>query len=57
MIRSVSSRFFPVPAFVDFFTESVITALYLPAGTGSKSVVGFTFHVLKPCRLAIINFA
>jgi len=39
----------PSPFLVGFISLSVITARYLPAGSGSRSVVGSTSFALKPC--------
>ena len=45
----------PLPLLVGFISESVMTARYLPAGIGSKSVAGSTLFALKPFRLAMIT--
>src|SRR5262249_32597141 len=50
----VSCRKCPVPALLGFISLSVITAKYLPAGMGSKSVDGSTWLASNPCKSAIV---
>jgi hypothetical protein len=47
----------PVPAFVGFCSDSVITARYLPPGIGSNLAAGSTWFASKPLRLAMDQFS